>query len=69
MTDFLLAGFSKDDMLSMSLDLVAANKSHILIADVIILQLQGKSTQGMTNSCATMVCISKDAKGFFCLVK
>ena len=55
MTGFLAAGFTPSDLIPVSLDLVAANKSPIKIAGAIILRLQGHSPDSEPFSCATMV--------------
>ena len=65
MDGFLAAGFTHDDLIPVSLDLVAANKSPITVAGAIIIRLKGKSHKGEELSCATMVYVSKQAHGFY----
>ena len=43
----------------------AANKSSIVIAGALFVQLQGTSKDGRKISCSTMVYISPSAEGFF----
>ena len=59
MTGLLAAGFTPSDLISVSIDLVAANKSPIKIAGAIILRLQGYSPDSEPFSCATMVYVSE----------
>ena len=63
--DFLAAGFTTEDLIPVSLDLIAANKSPIDIAGAVMLRLSGTSTLGAQVSCASMVYISAAAKGFY----
>ena len=65
MNNFLAVGFQKSDLLPVSVDLVAANKSPITIEGAILLRLQGKSPDGTKHSCPTMVYVSKQARGFY----
>lgn len=65
MDGFLASGFTHDDLIPVAMDLVAANKSPITIAGAIIIRLQGKSQSGEEISCATMVYVSKQARGFY----
>ena len=65
MTGFLAAGFTPSDLVLVSLDLVAANKSPIKIAGAIILRLQGHSPDSDPPSCAAMVYFSEAARGFY----
>ena len=65
MTGFLAAGFTPSDLIPVSIDLVAANKSPIKIAGAIILRLQGHSPDSEPFSCATMVNVSEAARGFY----
>ena len=65
MTGFLSAGFTSSELIPVSLDLVAANKSPIKIAGAIILRLQGHSPDSEPLSCATMVYASEAARGFY----
>ena len=58
--EFIASGFSDSDLIPVSTDLVAANKSPIDLAGAVILRLQGHNS---SNSCATMVYISRDANG------
>ena len=60
--EFIASGFSDSDLIPVSTDLVAANKSPIDLAGAVILRLQGHNS---SNSCATMVYISRDANGFY----
>ena len=64
MTGFLAAGFTPSDLIPVSFDLVAANKSPIKIAGAIILRLQDHSTDTEPFSCATMVYVSEATRGF-----
>ena len=59
---FIASGFSDSDLIPVSKDLVAANKSPINLACVVILRLQGHNSN---NSCATMLYISRDANEFY----
>ena len=65
MTGFLAAGFTPSDLIPVSLDLVAANKSPIKIAGAIILLLHGYSPDSEPFSCATIVYVSEAAPGFY----
>ena len=65
MAGFLAAGFSHTDLIPVSLDLVAANKSPITIAGATIVRLQGQLGHSEQFSCATMVYISEAARGFY----
>ena len=65
MTGFLAAGFTPSDLIPVSIDLVAANKSPIKIAGANILRLHGHSPDSETFSCATMVYVSEAARGFY----
>ena len=60
----LRAGFTHDDLIPVSMNLVAANKSPITIAGAIVIHLQGKS-QSKEKMCATMVYVSKQARWFY----
>ena len=59
------AGFTESDLIPVSIDLEAANKSPISIAGALLLRLTGTSPTGKNISCATMVYISKQARGFY----
>ena len=64
--DFLSAGFAESDLLQVSVDLVAANRSPISVAGAIILRLQGCAKDSDKEyTCASMVYVSKDANGFY----
>ena len=64
--DFLSAGFAESDLLQVSVDLVAANRSPINVAGAIILRLQGRAKDSdKESSCASMVYVSKDVNGFY----
>ena len=66
MNGFLSAGFTKADLLPVSIELLAANKSPINIAGAIIVRLQGyHKARGKKFSCASMVYVSEDANGFY----
>ena len=66
MNGFLSAGFTKADLLPVSIELLAANKSPINIAGAIIVRLQGyHKDRGKKFSCASMVYVSEDANGFY----
>ena len=54
--DFLSAGFAESDLLQVSVDLVAANRSPINVAGAVILRLQGRAKDSDKEySCASMV--------------
>ena len=61
----LEAGFTDDDLLPVSMDLEAANKSPISIEGALFLRLSGKSPTGTIYSCAALVYISRQARGFY----
>ena len=63
--EFLAAGFTTKDLIPMSIDLVAANKSPISIEGGIIVRLHATASDGNEHTCATMVYISKQAHGFY----
>ena len=64
--DFLSAGFAESDLLQVSVDLVAANRSPINVAGAVILRLQGRAKDSDKEySCASMVYVSKDVNGFY----
>ena len=65
MEGFLAMGFSMKDLIPVSLDLSAANKSPINIAGAVLARLHGKSTRGTPLSCATMVYVSNSCQGFY----
>ena len=60
--NFIAFGFSDSDLIPVSKDLVAANKSPIDLACAVILRLQEHNSN---NSCATMLYISRDANEFY----
>ena len=62
---FRAAGFSTDYLVPVNMDLVAANKSPISIDGAALLHLEGLSPNGRKVSCASMVYISKQARGFY----
>ena len=57
MTGFIAAGFTPSDLIPISIDLVAANKS--------LLRLQGHSPDSEPFSCATVIYVSEAARGFY----
>ena len=59
------AGFTSSDLIPVSIDLEAANKSPITIEGALLLRLSGHSSTGKPYSCATMVYVSKQARGFY----
>jgi len=63
--EFEAAGFTKNDLIPVSIDLVAANKSPIPIEGTALIRLEGKAQNRMRHSCATMVYISSQAYGFY----
>ena len=66
MNGFLSAGFTKADLLPVSIELLAANKLPINIAGAIIVRLQGYHKERCKKfSCASMVYVSEDANGFY----
>ena len=65
MNGFRAAGFSNEHLIPVNMDLVAANKSPISIEGAALLRLQGFSPKGDHITCASMVYISNQAKGFY----
>ena len=65
LTGFLTAGFSMSDLIPVTLDIMAANRSTITIAGAIILRIEGRSLNNDLLTCATMVYISETARGFY----
>ena len=65
LNDFLAAGFAMSDLVPVTMDLEAANKSPITIEGAVFLRLSGSSPTNETRSCATMVYVSRQARGFF----
>ena len=63
--EFIAAGFTTKDLIPMSIDLGAANKSPISIEGGIIVRLHVTASDGNEHTCATMVYISKQAHGFY----
>ena len=59
------AGFSREDLLPVSLSLSAANKSHIEIVGALFVCLEGLSADGKPISCSTLVYVSPNADWFF----
>ena len=65
MSGFLAVGFSADDLLPVSVNLTAANKTRIEITGAVILRLRALSPANDRQSCATMVYVSIAAHGFY----
>ena len=65
MSGFLAAGFSAADLLPVSVDLTAANKTRIEITGAVVLRLSASSSANDRQSCATMVYVSPAAHGFY----
>ena len=65
MDAFLAAGFLLSDLIPVKIDLVAANKSPIRIEGAIVARLSADGANGITHSCATMVYVSRQAKGMY----
>ena len=65
MSGFLAAGFSAVDLLPVSVDLTAANKTRIEITGAVVLRLSASSSANDRQSCATMVYVSPAAHGFY----
>lgn len=63
--EFIKAGFSREDLILIPIDLVAANKSPILIEGSIPIRLRWTDAEGTIHSCATIAYVSKHAKGFY----
>lgn len=63
--EFLLNGFTDDDLMPVTLDLMAANKSPIPIKGAVLIRLHGTSKNGHEYASACMVYISPAAKGFY----
>ena len=61
----IAAGFQHQDLIPVSLDLEAANKSPIKIEGALFIRLSGKSPSGKKISCAAMVYVSCQAQGFY----
>ena len=62
---FYAAGFSNKHLIPVNVDLVAANKSPIKINGAVLLRLNGLSANGVQLSCACMVYIGEQARGFY----
>ena len=65
MSGFVAAGFSVDDLLSVSVNLRAANKTRIEITGAVILGPRESSSANDRRSCTTMVYVSQAAHGFY----
>jgi len=63
--EFLEAGFKESDLIPVSLDLMAANKSPIPIEGAVLLRLAGAPCDTEDVTCACMVYVSKAAKGLY----
>ena len=63
--EFRSAGFTKEYLLPVQMNLTAANKSPIKIEGAALLRLSGAAPDGSVVTCAAMVYISSQAKGFF----
>lgn len=61
LSEFLSTGFTTDDLIPVSIALVAANKSPISVDGAIVARMKCQSTDGWDQHCATMVYISKQA--------
>ena len=62
--EFLAAGFKTEDLIPVSLNLSAANKSSIKIDGAILIRIN-VTVDGEDRSCATMVYVSPSCEGFF----
>ena len=63
--EFRAAGFTKEHLLDVQMNLVAANKSPITITGAALLRFSGKSSSGVPVTCACMVYISPQARGLY----
>ena len=63
--DCLASGFKKEDLITVSLSLSAANKSSIDIVGALFVRLSGVTPDNIERSCVTMVYVSPCAEGFF----
>ena len=62
---FLNAGFSRDDLLPVTLPLKAANKSPIPIAGAFFSNISGFTSGGERVSCHALIYVSELAHGFY----
>eukprot|EP00111_Clytia_hemisphaerica_P020937 TCONS_00061733-protein len=65
MDEFESLGFTKDDLIPVSINLMAANKSPIKVEGAARVRLEGTAYDGSKRLCATMVYISRQAQGFY----
>ena len=63
--EFCAAGFPKEHVLDVQMNLIAANISPITIMGVALLRFSGKSSSGMPVTYACMVYISPQARGLY----
>ena len=63
--EYLNAGFSREDLLPVSLSLTAANASPVSIEGAFFALIKGRAPSGSMVSCRAMVYVSKMANGFF----
>ena len=63
--EYLNAGFLEKDLLQVSLNLTAANKSPILINGAFFAEITGHSVNGQPITAKVMIYVSKDVKGFY----
>ena len=63
--EYRKAGYLQEDLCTVSLTLNAANKSSIRIDGAFFTTISGKTADGSTISCKSMVYVSRDVHGFF----
>ena len=63
--EFESLGFTKNDLIPVSINLMAANKSPITVEGAACVRLEGVASDGSKQSCSTMVYISRQAQGFY----
>ena len=63
MPGFLAAGFSADDLLPVSVNLTAANKTRIEITGAVVLRLRASSSANDRQYCAAMVYVTTNDIG------
>ena len=65
LSSFLAAGFSRDDLLPVSIGLSAANRSPISIEGAFFGHLKSASQSGMEESCRTMIYVSSSVNEMY----
>eukprot|EP00111_Clytia_hemisphaerica_P000118 TCONS_00000273-protein len=63
--EFESLGFTKNDLIPVNINLMAANKSLITVEGAACVLLEGVASDGSKQSCSTMVYISRQAQGFY----